>query len=159
MLAHMEIRQLQTERGKRFSKQPLDGGSFARQSGTGDVRLSYLPGLDGPRAFAVIAVLLHHADLSWIRGGFLGVEVFFVISGYRRIIRVRDDDTLAPVAVSTSGAHIGVDWYRGGDELEDGTQLTAEAWFDLSPRWVHRRMARPERQLPQVFGGVFDGDY
>jgi peptidoglycan/LPS O-acetylase OafA/YrhL len=44
--------------------------------------LSYLPGLDGLRAFAVIAVLLYHADLSWIRGGFLGVEVFFVISGY-----------------------------------------------------------------------------
>jgi peptidoglycan/LPS O-acetylase OafA/YrhL len=44
--------------------------------------LSYLPGLDGLRAFAVIAVLLYHAELSWIRGGFLGVEVFFVISGY-----------------------------------------------------------------------------
>ncbi|MCA1708655.1 MAG: acyltransferase, partial [Actinobacteria bacterium] len=42
----------------------------------------YLPGLDGLRAFAVIAVLLYHAELSWIRGGFLGVEVFFVISGY-----------------------------------------------------------------------------
>ncbi|MDQ4000065.1 MAG: acyltransferase, partial [Actinomycetota bacterium] len=41
-----------------------------------------MPGLDGLRAFAVIAVLLYHADLSWIRGGFLGVEVFFVISGY-----------------------------------------------------------------------------
>jgi len=34
------------------------------------------------RALAVIAVLLYHADLSWIPGGFLGVEVFFVISGY-----------------------------------------------------------------------------
>jgi peptidoglycan/LPS O-acetylase OafA/YrhL len=34
------------------------------------------------RAFAVIAVLLYHADLTWIPGGFLGVEVFFVISGY-----------------------------------------------------------------------------
>jgi peptidoglycan/LPS O-acetylase OafA/YrhL/lysophospholipase L1-like esterase len=45
-------------------------------------RLSYLPGLDGLRALAVIAVLLYHADLPWIPGGFLGVEVFFVISGY-----------------------------------------------------------------------------
>src|SRR3712207_7712039 len=34
------------------------------------------------RAFAVIAVLLYHADLAWLPGGFLGVEVFFVISGY-----------------------------------------------------------------------------
>ncbi|MFN8538451.1 MAG: acyltransferase [Thermomicrobiales bacterium] len=45
-------------------------------------RLPHLPGLDGLRALAVIAVLLYHADLGWLRGGFLGVEVFFVISGY-----------------------------------------------------------------------------
>jgi peptidoglycan/LPS O-acetylase OafA/YrhL len=41
-----------------------------------------MPGLDGLRALAVIAVLLYHAQLPWIPGGFLGVEVFFVISGY-----------------------------------------------------------------------------
>jgi len=44
--------------------------------------LPYLPGLDGLRALAVIGVLLYHADLGWTPGGFLGVEVFFVISGY-----------------------------------------------------------------------------
>jgi peptidoglycan/LPS O-acetylase OafA/YrhL len=42
----------------------------------------YVPALDGLRALAVSAVLLYHADLAWIPGGFLGVEVFFVISGY-----------------------------------------------------------------------------
>jgi peptidoglycan/LPS O-acetylase OafA/YrhL len=42
----------------------------------------YLPGLDGLRAISVIAVLLYHADMPWLNGGFLGVEVFFVISGY-----------------------------------------------------------------------------
>ena len=46
------------------------------------MRLPYLPGLDGLRALAVVAVLLYHAGLPWIPGGFLGVEVFFVISGY-----------------------------------------------------------------------------
>jgi len=51
-------------------------------SGVPEVRLSYSPGLDGLRAIAVMAVLLYHADLGWIPGGFLGVEVFFVISGY-----------------------------------------------------------------------------
>ena len=45
-------------------------------------RPRYLPGLDGLRAVAVVAVLLYHAELSWIPGGFLGVDVFFVISGY-----------------------------------------------------------------------------
>src|ERR671916_2581975 len=49
---------------------------------TPEVRLSYSPGLDGLRALAVIAVLLYHAELPFIPGGFLGVEVFFVISGY-----------------------------------------------------------------------------
>src|SRR5918996_5994324 len=82
MLAPMEIRQPETGRGKEFSRQPLDRGSITHQGESGDVRLSYLPGLDGLRAFAVIAVLLYHAELSWIMGGFLGVEVFFVISGY-----------------------------------------------------------------------------
>jgi peptidoglycan/LPS O-acetylase OafA/YrhL len=41
-----------------------------------------MPGLDGLRALAVIAVLLYHGGLTWIPGGFLGVEVFFVLSGY-----------------------------------------------------------------------------
>src|SRR5919202_3192462 len=49
---------------------------------TEGVRLSYLSGLDGLRALAVIAVLLYHAELGWLPGGFLGVEIFFVISGY-----------------------------------------------------------------------------
>jgi peptidoglycan/LPS O-acetylase OafA/YrhL len=41
-----------------------------------------MPGLDGLRAIAVVAVMIYHANSSWLRGGFLGVEVFFVISGY-----------------------------------------------------------------------------
>jgi peptidoglycan/LPS O-acetylase OafA/YrhL len=48
----------------------------------GEKQLSYLPGIDGLRALAVTAVLLYHAGMSWMPGGFLGVEVFFVISGY-----------------------------------------------------------------------------
>ena len=44
-------------------------------------RLPYLPGLDGLRALAVIAVLLFHAGVE-VPGGFLGVESFFVLSGF-----------------------------------------------------------------------------
>lgn len=40
------------------------------------------PGLDGVRALAVLAVLAFHEGVSWIPGGFLGVDVFFVLSGY-----------------------------------------------------------------------------
>jgi peptidoglycan/LPS O-acetylase OafA/YrhL len=82
MLAPMGMRQLETGQSEGPSKKPFDGDGSARQGETGGVRFSYLPGLDGLRAFAVIAVLLYHAELHWIRGGFLGVEVFFVISGY-----------------------------------------------------------------------------
>jgi peptidoglycan/LPS O-acetylase OafA/YrhL len=42
----------------------------------------YLPGLDGLRGLAVAAVMVYHANTEWLPGGFLGVEVFFVISGY-----------------------------------------------------------------------------
>ena len=45
-------------------------------------RVPYLPGLDGMRALAVAAVIVYHANSSWLQGGFIGVEVFFVISGY-----------------------------------------------------------------------------
>ena len=45
-------------------------------------RVPFMPGLDGLRAVAVTAVLAYHANHSWLSGGFLGVEVFFVISGY-----------------------------------------------------------------------------
>lgn len=44
--------------------------------------LDYQPTLDGLRALAVAAVIVYHANKSWLGGGFLGVEVFFVISGY-----------------------------------------------------------------------------
>jgi peptidoglycan/LPS O-acetylase OafA/YrhL len=42
----------------------------------------YVPGLDGIRALAVLAVVAFHLDLSWAPGGMLGVGVFFTLSGY-----------------------------------------------------------------------------
>src|SRR3954451_12221505 len=47
-----------------------------------DKRFPYMPGIDAMRALAVLAVFGYHAGLDWVPGGFLGVDVFFVISGY-----------------------------------------------------------------------------
>ena len=68
-----------------------DQGATAAPARTG-----YLPGLDGLRAISVVAVLLYHADMPWLPGGFLGVEVFFVISGYLITLLLSQEFTRTP---------------------------------------------------------------
>ena len=55
---------------------PAPRGNFQPPS------MGYVPALDGLRALAVIAVIFYHAKFSWMQGGFIGVEVFFVVSGF-----------------------------------------------------------------------------
>lgn len=42
----------------------------------------HIPGLDGLRALAVMSVIFYHFNFYWAKGGFLGVDIFFVLSGY-----------------------------------------------------------------------------
>lgn len=47
-----------------------------------DERVNYRPEIDGLRALAVLSVFIFHLNHSWLPGGFVGVDIFFVISGY-----------------------------------------------------------------------------
>lgn len=57
------------------------GGGWAERGVSGHVRARN-PALDGIRALAVVAIVFHHNGLSWARGMFLGVDAFFVLSGF-----------------------------------------------------------------------------
>ncbi len=49
---------------------------------TGQRQIGYRPDIDGMRAIAVLSVLFFHLGIPQVSGGFVGVDVFLVISGY-----------------------------------------------------------------------------
>src|SRR6202451_1236769 len=71
----------------------------------------YMPGLDGLRAIAVLAVIAFHEQLGWAPGGLLGVGVFFTLSGY--LIT----DLLLARWVASGSAHLGDFWLRRARRL------------------------------------------
>ena len=59
-------------------------GLLLRRSGLTPrgITMKYRPEIDGLRAVAVLPIIFFHAGFTWMSGGFVGVDVFFVISGY-----------------------------------------------------------------------------
>ncbi|HET9818730.1 MAG TPA: acyltransferase family protein [Rhodanobacteraceae bacterium] len=51
-------------------------------SATGNFRLGYRADIEGLRAIAILLVVAAHAKVTWLRGGFVGVDVFYILSGY-----------------------------------------------------------------------------
>ncbi len=64
--------------GRQAARRPVTSHTTAPEFPT----MGYQPALDGLRALSVAVVLLYHAGFSWMQGGFFGVEVFFVVSGF-----------------------------------------------------------------------------
>jgi len=61
---------------------PVDLAWWAMADQGRGPRFHHVPGLDGIRAFAVLAVIAFHSGFSWIPGGYYGVDAFFVLSGF-----------------------------------------------------------------------------
>lgn len=59
---------------------------------------AYIPGIDGLRAVAVLSVMIFHINSAWLPGGFTGVDIFFVISGYviSKSLAVHDHSCFGP---------------------------------------------------------------
>ena len=53
--------------------------------------MNYRPEIDGLRALAVLPVIFFHAGISLFNGGFIGVDIFFVISGYLITLMLIED--------------------------------------------------------------------
>jgi peptidoglycan/LPS O-acetylase OafA/YrhL len=62
--------------------QTVSGSTTEGQQGQGVARAGFRPDIEGLRAVAVLAVVLFHADVPGLGGGYVGVDVFFVISGF-----------------------------------------------------------------------------
>jgi peptidoglycan/LPS O-acetylase OafA/YrhL len=108
--------------------------------------MGYQPGLDGIRAVSVVAVILYHAGFSWMHGGFLGVEVFFVVSGYLIASLMLEEHE------RTGGTALGQFWLRRARRLLPAlfTMLVVVAlWATF---WGDEHLAQLRHDLlPAVF--------
>jgi len=89
----------------------LDPTVAITQPGLASPAMGHRPSLDGLRAISVAAVIAYHAGLSWIPGGFLGVEVFFVVSGFLITVLMLEERE------STGRLSLGAFWIRRSRRL------------------------------------------
>ena len=103
--------------------------------------MRYNPALDGLRALAVLSVVCFHCQGAWLGGGYLGVDVFFVLSGY--LIT-----TLLAAEHASGGIHVGRFYLRRALRLYPTLLLLLVAYIALAPllwptddRWFNAGLA------------------
>ncbi len=103
-----------------------------------DIRpqLSYVPGLDGLRALAVGAVLLYHHHPALLPGGFLGVELFFVLSGYLITALLRMEWR------TTGSMNLGAFWLRRARRLLPAVLVLVVASLALGALFLPDQLAQ-----------------
>src|ERR1700685_261783 len=76
--SHSVVRELSSDQGEPvYVRSPDDADGQSAQP-----NLAYIPALDGVRAFAVVGVMAYHGGIPCLPAGFLGVDAFFVLSGF-----------------------------------------------------------------------------
>ncbi len=112
---------------------PPNDSSGASSGASGVGRLA---GLDGLRAIAVLAVVVYHADLGWLPGGFLGVDVFFVISGFLiTTLLLAERERLGRIELRAF-------WLRRARRLLPALFLVLASTLTLSVVWAPDEVAR-----------------
>ncbi|QTX05464.1 acyltransferase family protein [Agromyces archimandritae] len=131
------------------------------------------PGLDGMRAIAVTAVLVYHLFPGWLPGGFLGVDVFFVVSGFLitgLLLRERERDgrialrsfwmrrirRLVPALVALLAVIGTAAWLVGGDvQLALGRQLAGAATFTSNWASILAGGSYFDQTAPELFRNLW----
>ena len=108
-------------------------------------RLPYMPGLDGLRALAVLAVFFYHLGYPWAAGGFLGVETFFVLSGYLiTALLLREH-------AATGRLNLKRFWLRRARRLWPALWLLLAVTPLLAAAWAPDAWPRLREDLPAAF--------
>ena len=90
------------------------------EAGADDLTFAYRPALDGLRALAVAAVVVFHLDEQGLTGGFLGVDAFFVLSGFLiTTLLVLEWRRHAATHAPGRGIRLGAFWGRRARRLLD----------------------------------------
>ena len=112
-----------------------------------------LTGLDGLRGIAVIAVVLYHADLGIVSGGFLGVDVFFVLSGFL-ITTILLDEVIVSGTIDRANFYI-----RRIRRLFPALIVVLIAAIISAGFWAHDAAYGVRRDLPWALTFVLNWSY